>query len=89
MKSLLYIAASALMASSCSTGKSLSTTIEDDIYFVPGKKALVVQEVENITGQILPQTGTSRRKNIPPIKEAAFPRQIFPVPKTKPMCGRM
>ena len=88
MKSLLYIAASALMASSCSTGKSLSTTIEDDIYFVPGKKALVVQEVENITGQNFSENPPTNR-NIPPIKEAAFPRQIFPVPKTKPMCGRM
>ena len=64
MKSLLYIAASALMASSCSTSKSLSTTIEDDIYFVPGKKALVVQEVENITGQNFSENPPTNR-NIP------------------------
>lgn len=53
MKSLLYVAALALVASSCSTTRNLSSTVEDDIYYVPGKKALVVQEVESITGQDL------------------------------------
>lgn len=51
MKPFLYIAAFALLASSCSTTRNFSSTVEDDIYYVPGKKALVIQEVENLTGQ--------------------------------------
>lgn len=77
MKSLLYIAASALMASSCSTSKSLSTTIEDDIYFVPGKKALVVQEVENITGQNFSENPPTNR-NIPTEGHSAYKGSSIP-----------
>ena len=45
----LYTAIIALTAISCSTNRSF--TMEDDIYYVPGKKALMVKEVENLTGQ--------------------------------------
>lgn len=36
---------------SCSSGRVLSSTIEDDIYYTPGKKSLMVQEVEQLTGR--------------------------------------
>lgn len=49
MKIPVYIAVLALAATSCSTARSL--TMEDDIYYVPGQKALVVKEVEDLTGQ--------------------------------------
>ncbi len=51
MKSLLYIAVFVFITMSCSTTRNFSNAMEDDIYFVPGKKSLVLQEVENMTGQ--------------------------------------
>lgn len=51
MKPFLYITAITFLVYSCSTARNFSSTIEDDIYFVPGEKALVVKEVENLTGQ--------------------------------------
>ena len=45
----LYTAIIALTAISCSTNRSF--TMEDDIYYIPGEKALMVKEVENLTGQ--------------------------------------
>lgn len=83
MKSLLYIAVLALVAASCATSQNFSNTVEDDIYFVPGKKALLVQEVENMTGQDISahssndqttypvENATSQGSSIPP---ASFSR---------------
>lgn len=51
MKSLFYIAGIGLVATACTTTRNLSGTMEDDIYYIPGQKALVVQEVEDLTGQ--------------------------------------
>lgn len=53
MKSILYITGIIFTALSCTTTRNLSSTIEDDIYYVPGQKALVVKEVEDLTGQQL------------------------------------
>ncbi len=49
MKYALYIALFAFTLGACSTPRNLS--MEDDIYYVPGEKALVVKEVEQATGQ--------------------------------------
>lgn len=49
MKTFIYIALTAIAASSCSIARNY--TMEDDIYYVPGKKSLVVKEIEKITGQ--------------------------------------
>jgi len=55
MKIIFYIIlVSTILFSSCSSTRSLNSTIEDDIYFVPGSKPLMMQEVENITGQNIP-----------------------------------
>ncbi|MEG2554903.1 MAG: hypothetical protein RSA53_02280 [Odoribacter sp.] len=51
MKPLLYITVLILFLSACSANRNFSSTVEDDIYYVPGKKALVVKEVEELTGQ--------------------------------------
>lgn len=52
MKLSVYIfLASAVFLSSCYTSRSLSSSMEDDIYYVPGDKPLIVKEVETQTGQ--------------------------------------
>ena len=48
MKFSLYIAGLAFIIASCSTTRNFSSIMEDDIYYVPGKKALAIQEVENL-----------------------------------------
>lgn len=60
MKFIPYILGMTLILASCSTSRNLSSTMEDDIYYVPGQKPLVVQEVENMTGEKidLPQEGS-------------------------------
>ena len=50
MKFSLYIAGLAFIIVSCSTTRNFSSIMEDDIYYVPGKKALAIREVENLTG---------------------------------------
>lgn len=57
MKSFYYIAA--VLLTSCSSTRNFSTTVEDDIYYVPGRKALVVEEVENLTGQAVSEARTA------------------------------
>ncbi len=49
MKPYLYIIIFAFLAISCSTSRLM--TMEDDIYYIPGEKALVVKEIENTTGK--------------------------------------
>lgn len=62
MKIIFYIIlVSAILFSSCASTRSLNNTIEDDIYFVPGSKPLLVQEVENVTGQSIPLTSGNRQ----------------------------
>lgn len=63
MKFPVYIAVLfAFAAVSCSTARSF--TMEDDIYYVPGKKALIVKEVEDITGHDISTTNhTDASKN--------------------------
>ena len=50
MKFSLYIAGLAFIIVSCSTTRNFSSIMEDDIYYVPGEKALAIREVENLTG---------------------------------------
>ena len=53
MKTFLYTLAIpiAVALASCSSSRSLSSAMEDDIYYVPGRRALVAQEIENLSGQ--------------------------------------
>lgn len=52
MKYLIYIiTALSLGIMSCSSARTFTNSVEDDIYYVPGRKPLVVKEVENITGE--------------------------------------
>ena len=48
MRFCLYIVLVTILITSCITSQSF--TLEDDIYYVPGKKALLVQEVEKNSG---------------------------------------
>lgn len=48
---IYYIVAIMFITYACSSTKILSSSMEDDIYFVPGQKPLVVKEVEQLTGQ--------------------------------------
>ena len=59
MKTRIYIIACAaiMIASACSGATNLARATEDDIYYVPGKHSLYVQELEQQTGQsITPNT---------------------------------
>lgn len=57
MKTFYYIfLLSVVLLGSCSPMQNLSSTMEDDIYYVPDKKPLMVQEVETITGQNIDMT---------------------------------
>ena len=51
MKVLYLFSALAILLSGCSSGQMMSNTMEDDIYYVPGNKPLVIQEVETVTAQ--------------------------------------
>lgn len=52
MKAFHYISLlTAALCCSCSSMQNMNNTIEDDIYYVPDEKPLMVKEVENITGQ--------------------------------------
>ena len=53
MRALLYITLLALSAGACATAHSY--TIEDDIYYVPGKKTPFIKEAREITGEEYPQ----------------------------------
>lgn len=57
MKPYLYIAMIALMANACSVSRSI--TMEDDIYYVPGKKALAAKEAGNLNGAQVTTQGTT------------------------------
>ncbi len=48
---------------SCSSMQNMNTSIEDDIYYVPNEKPLMVKEVETITGQKIDMTVPSARNN--------------------------
>ena len=62
MKQLIYISAlGALLLSACSTGRQLSSTMEDDIYYVPGERSLLARDVG-----FVPSVG----KNIPPADDS-------------------
>ena len=52
MKFSLYIAGLAFIIVSCSTTRNFSSIMEDDIYYVPGKKALAIREVEILPDMI-------------------------------------
>ena len=54
MRFCLYIVLVTIFITSCITSQSF--TMEDDIYYVPGKKALIVQEVEKNSGTKLINT---------------------------------
>ena len=56
MKSIVYIIASVFLLTSCYSSRSLSSSMEDDIYYVPGAKPLIVKEVETETGQHIDMT---------------------------------
>lgn len=58
MKSIVYIIASVFPYLPLS--RSLSSSMEDDIYYVPGAKPLIVKEVETETGQHIDMTKISR-----------------------------
>lgn len=58
--SLLYITLLAvLLSAACSSTRSMSSALEDDIYYVPNEKPLLVKEVETTTGQPI-TSGISR-----------------------------
>lgn len=61
MKIRLYIfPALAVLLSACSSTQTLSRSMEDDIYYVPGEKPLMVKEVENMTGESIHMDTPSR-----------------------------
>lgn len=45
-----------LVSGACSPMQNMNASMEDDIYYVPNSKPLVVKEVENITGQKINMT---------------------------------
>lgn len=64
MKIALYISAFAVIFSACSSSQSFTRAQEDDIYYVPGKRSLFVQEVKKKTGvDIVTDKNSSSREN--------------------------
>lgn len=63
MKSIYYIAI--VLLASCTATRNFSTIVEDDIYYVPGRKALVVKEVEELTGQTPSEAPTATTSPTP------------------------
>ncbi len=53
MKTILSILTLAALVSACSTTRDFARVSEDDIYYVPGKQSLLVQEIERKTGSTL------------------------------------
>ena len=47
----------------CSSMQTMNASIEDDIYYVPNQKPLMVKEVETITGQKIDMTAPAARSN--------------------------
>lgn len=60
---------SSVVLCSCSSLRTMDTSIEDDIYYIPNEKPLMVKEVETITGQSIdmnsPVVGKSTPDNSP------------------------
>lgn len=82
MKSVVYISLAFVVSlSSCYSSRSLSNSIEDDIYYVPGSKPLIVKEVEAETGQ---QIQMSR----PAEETASHPGIPTPAPTTTTINGQ-
>ena len=83
MKFSLYIAGLAFIIVSCSTTRNFSSIMEDDIYYVPGKKALAIQEVENLTGHDI---GTEQ-----PVQQVAVhrlpPSRVVTARRSMPVAG--
>lgn len=70
MKQLIYISAlSALLLSACSTAQRLSSTMEDDIYYVPGERSLLARDVERKTGLIISDDHVTTAADMPSSKE--------------------
>lgn len=65
MKSIFYIAVIAVILSSCVSTRGVYSSMEDDIYYVPGAKPLVVKEVEEITGQHVQMQPQTRNHTYP------------------------
>ena len=70
MKTTIYISALAaiLIASACSTTQNIGRVVEDNIYYVPGKRSLYVNELERQAGQAvdLDVVMQNRNNNINP-----------------------
>ena len=70
MKRLIYISAlGALLLSACSTGRQLSSTMADDIYYVAGERSLLAGDVERKTGLIISDGHVSVATDAPSAKE--------------------
>lgn len=61
--SYLYTLLAVVFLWSCSSMQNMNTSIEDDIYYVPDKKPLMVKEVETITGEKIDMTAPATRSN--------------------------
>lgn len=48
---------------SCSSMQNMNSTIEDDIYYIPNEKPLMVKEIETITGQNIDMSSQSSQGN--------------------------
>ena len=63
MKTFYILLLAVISLWSCSSMQNMNTSIEDDIYYVPNEKPLMVKEVETITGQKIDMTVPSARNN--------------------------
>ncbi|WP_251622127.1 hypothetical protein [Odoribacter lunatus] len=64
MRTRCYVSVLTLFfAWSCSSMQTMSTSIEDDIYYAPNKKPLMVKEVESVTGQNIDMYAQANRES--------------------------
>lgn len=60
MKVVLYFSTLAVLLGACSSSQNFTRAEEDDIYYIPGKQSLFVQEVKKKTGVVIPSNTSLR-----------------------------
>ena len=75
MKIALYFSALAVILGACSSSQNFTRAQEDDIYYVPGKHSLFVQEVKKKTGVDIAVNNSSSSQNNKNVNDKTYPKE--------------
>ena len=75
MKIALYFSALAVILGACSSSQNFTQAQEDDIYYVPGKHSLFVQEVKKKTGVDIAVNNSSSSQNNKNVNDKTYPKE--------------